>query len=472
MKFIAGPAHGPSRLGFRITYNTIAPPTTEPPTTRPTTATTQPPTQAGCGGRLTTASGSLQSPNWPQTYPVDIECEWTIELPDPNNRISLSFNDQAFGLAGLMPACSKDTLTIYDGLGNTAIRTLCDTAIPIDITTTSNTARVKFIAGPAHGPARLGFRITYNTIVPPTTQPPTTRPTTATTQPPTARPTTATTQPPTQAGCGGRLTTASGSLQSPNWPETYNVDEVCEWTIELPDTMSTIRITFDRQEFGIAGYTPVCLKDVLEIFNGLGTNDARFNSICGINLPDPITTSSNAARIVFTAGPAHGSGRKGFKLDYNSIDPSRILPNSPILNPTGMQKLLFHIMSFLSLRIGSLSCRQIFTSPTEFGPSNYPGVITTSNVGAENTCFWTYFASRSGVRCRFTLLDFDIPTGCQANSLKVYDGSTDQSTLLATMCGDNAFVEVVSSGRFLSLKLKVTSFNRFRGFYGRFNEVA
>ena len=404
--------------------------TTQPPTTRPTTATTQPPTQAGCGGRLTTVSGSLQSPNWPQTYPVDIECEWTIELLDPNSRISLSFNDQAFGLAGLMPACSKDTLIIYDGLGNTEIRTLCDTAIPSDIITTSNTARVKFIAGPAHGPARLGFRITYNTIALPTTPPPTTRPTTATTQPPTtrpttattqhptARPTTATTQPPTQAGCGGRLTTASGSLQSPNWPETYNVDEECEWTIELPDTMSTIRITFDRREFGISGYTPDCLKDVLEIFDGLDSSADKFKDICGVILPDHITTSSNVARIVFTAGPAHGSGRKGFKIDYSAI----AVPSPP----TKCIPLLQTSPECMDV----LSTEEDYVIKSPNWPETYP---------VNFNCEWLITVSDPS---KVIEMRFDDHFGiagstsqnCQKDRLQIYDGHESNAASLGAYC--------------------------------------
>ena len=307
--FTAGQEHGSGRKGFKLDYQLpIVSPTTQPPTTRPTTATTQPPTQAGCGGRLTTASGSLQSPNWPETYNVDEECEWTIELPNDTSVIAITFDIHDFGIAGYTPDCLKDVLEIFDGLGTNAARfdAMCGTILPNPITTSSNVARIVFTAGPAHGPLRKGFKLNYAAI------------STATTQPPTTRPTTATTQPPTQAGCGGRLTTASGSLQSPNWPETYNVDEVCDWTIELPNDTSVITITFDRQEFGIAGYTPDCLKDVLEIFDGFGTNAARFDAICGTILPDHITTSSNAARIVFTAGPEHGPLRKGFKVDYTS----------------------------------------------------------------------------------------------------------------------------------------------------------
>ena len=351
VKFIAGPGHGPARLGFRITYNTIASPTTQPPTTRPTTATTQPPTtrpttattqppttrpttattqpptQAGCGRRLTTVSGSLQSPNWPQTYPVDIECEWTIELPDPNSRIRLSFNDQAFGLAGQISSCTKDTLIIYDGLGNTEIRTLCDILIPNDIITTSNTARVKFIAGPAHGPARLGFRITYNTIALPTAQPPTTRPTTATTQPPTTRPTTATTQPPptitilqTSSECQ-RFTTTDGStvIKSPNWPQTYPVNLNCEWLITVSDPSKVIEISFNSH-FGFAGRTDDnCPKDSVAIYDGHERNAARFGTFCEYNVPPRRRTTSNTAKITMTSLGSHGPARVGFQATLRIV---------------------------------------------------------------------------------------------------------------------------------------------------------
>ena len=38
----------------------------------------------GCGGVLTEDSASIISPNYPNTYPHNAECIWTIQVPEGN----------------------------------------------------------------------------------------------------------------------------------------------------------------------------------------------------------------------------------------------------------------------------------------------------------------------------------------------------------------------------------------------------
>jgi hypothetical protein len=44
----------------------------------------------GCGGVLTAPSGDIQSPNHPDRYREDMDCEWHIQLP-VGERIRLTF---------------------------------------------------------------------------------------------------------------------------------------------------------------------------------------------------------------------------------------------------------------------------------------------------------------------------------------------------------------------------------------------
>lgn len=44
----------------------------------------------GCGGNLHMESGAFNSPNYPDAYPPNIECVWTI-VSSPGNRLQLSF---------------------------------------------------------------------------------------------------------------------------------------------------------------------------------------------------------------------------------------------------------------------------------------------------------------------------------------------------------------------------------------------
>ena len=120
-----------------------------------------------CGGTLTTDSGSFQTPNWPQTYPVNIECEWVIELSGDSDVIQFTFDPSEYGLTDNPPTpCERDWVEFFDGVGDSApsLGRFCHKILPPPVTTTSNKARVHFVAGPIHGPRHHGFRVTYESV--------------------------------------------------------------------------------------------------------------------------------------------------------------------------------------------------------------------------------------------------------------------------------------------------------------------
>ena len=325
--FLAGPSHSPSRKGFRCTYKSVDRPTTPPPTTPP--PTTRPPPI--CGGVLNTASGSFQTPNWPETYPVNVDCEWRIELPDEDKVVEIRCEEEPFGIAGRLPDCTKDHLTFYDGHTRQvdSFGPYCDVTSPNTVTMSSNLAMAVFLAGPSHSPSRRGFRCTYRSADGPTTPPPTTPPPTTPPPPPTTPP------PPV---CGGVLNTASGSFQTPNWPETYPVSVDCEWRIELPDEDKVVEIRCEEEPFGIAGRLPDCTKDHLTFYDGHSKQDDSFGPYCYFTNPDTVTMSSHTAMAVFHAGPSHSPSRKGFRCTYHSatksVPPLPVSSSSPPPPPT------------------------------------------------------------------------------------------------------------------------------------------
>lgn len=46
---------------------------------------------AGCGGVIHADTGTIKSPNYPQNFPVNIECSWQI-IAHEGNHIEMSFN--------------------------------------------------------------------------------------------------------------------------------------------------------------------------------------------------------------------------------------------------------------------------------------------------------------------------------------------------------------------------------------------
>ena len=283
--------------------NKISTPTTTPPsltmshppptatlvplikTSTPTITPLPPPVPLPqCGGLMNTSNGTFQTPNWPKTYPVNIDCEWRIQLPDSKKLVKISCNEDPFGIAGFPPACDKDFLKFYNGHSkqDTEFGPFCYYTKPVTTVMSSNKAMAIFHAGPKHNAARKGFKCSFLST----------------------------------NHCGGALTAASGSFQTPYWPQTYPVNINCTWTITLPDSSKRVEINFDTP-FGIAGSLPTCVKDKLHIYDD--NTSTQYGPYCYFTVPNPPTMTSNRARVVLLAGPAHNPSRVGFRATYRSV---------------------------------------------------------------------------------------------------------------------------------------------------------
>ena len=72
-------------------------------------------TVQGCGGILTKPSGTLESPNYPQIYPSNVECLWFIRTGLGR---SIQLNIEDFYLEG--DQCQYDYLAVYGGPDDTS----------------------------------------------------------------------------------------------------------------------------------------------------------------------------------------------------------------------------------------------------------------------------------------------------------------------------------------------------------------
>ena len=354
-----------------------------------------------CGSNFTAATGTLQTPNWPQTYPNNIDCEWFIQLPDANKVVEISCGEkEPYGIAGTHPDCSKDYITFYDGhtQQSTSYGPYCGFTKPSNVMMSSNLAKVVFHAGPSHSSSRKGVQCTFRSVDIPTTAPP--HPTTlpSTTSPPTTPPPSPTTPPSPQ--CGGLLNTASGSFQTPNWPQTYPNNIDCEWRIQLPDANKVVEIRCEEDPFGIAGSLPACVKDYLQFYDGHSKQDTAYGPFCHYTKPSITKMSSNKAMAVFHAGSSHNAVRKGFKCTFQSVD-------GPTTPPTQASQC----GGTLTAASGSIQ------SPN--WPQTYPVNVD---------CTWTITLPDSSGRVEIT---FESPFGiagslpmCTKDQLYIYDDNT------------------------------------------------
>ena len=271
--FFAGPSYNSSYVGAKCLFRSVdqIPPSPPPPPLPP------------CGKLLNTSSGTFQTPDWPQTYPVNIDCVWRIQLPDSSMLVKIECNEDPFGIAGFLPACMKDYLKFYSGHSKQDIEfgPFCHYEKPLTTIMPSNKAMAIFHAGPVHNAVRKGFKCSFESI-----------------------------------NCGGTLTAAYGSFQTPNWPQTYPVNVTCTWTIALPDSSKRVEINFE-EPFGIAGSLPTCTKDKLHVYDD--NTGTRYGPYCYFNVPNPPVMTSNQARVVLIAGPVHSPSRVGFKATYRSV---------------------------------------------------------------------------------------------------------------------------------------------------------
>lgn len=299
---------------------------------------------------ITTETGTIKTPNWPEMYPINTDLEWLISCPREDQHIELGFATP-FGLGGQMPNCPKDWVRVRHGHNGELLKQHCHLNLPSAANYSVNNLTVEFHAGPQHGYTRRGFKISYKclnaavagntmptaqptaalptsskTTHMPTTQPTTPMPTTTTTQPATTQPAT-TTEPATLCPpvtvpglrpCGFLLTEDSGDFTSPNWPATYNVNEMCEWIIVLPNCTKGIEITFSG--FSVASRLPDCPKDQVYIREGLAGGGRVHGPLCSLAIPAPVKLNSHIANVTMNAGPLHGKHRFGFSATYRSVD--------------------------------------------------------------------------------------------------------------------------------------------------------
>lgn len=95
----------------------------------------------GCGGQLTGEGGLFTSPNYPVSYPVNIQCVWRI-VTKPTGSVELTFQDFHLENSG---SCEFDFVEIRDGamVDSPLIGTFCSSMIIGKIISTGNSLLVR-----------------------------------------------------------------------------------------------------------------------------------------------------------------------------------------------------------------------------------------------------------------------------------------------------------------------------------------
>ncbi|XP_062946970.1 procollagen C-endopeptidase enhancer 1 isoform X1 [Cynocephalus volans] len=246
-----------------------------------------------CGGVVTGESGYVASEGFPNLYPPNKECIWTITVPE-GQTVSLSF--RVFDLE-LHPACRYDALEVFAGSGTSGQRLgrFCGTFRPAPLVAPGNQVTLRMTAD--EGTGGRGFLLWYSG-----------RATSGTGPPPGARRKWVTDPRVEWAAwgywdehqfCGGRLEKAQGTLTTPNWPESdYPPGISCSWHIVAPPDQ-VIALTFGKFDLEPDTY---CRYDSVSVFNGPESDDAkRLGKFCGDTAPGPISSEGNELLVQFVS---------------------------------------------------------------------------------------------------------------------------------------------------------------------------
>ncbi|KAF7287446.1 hypothetical protein GWI33_001415 [Rhynchophorus ferrugineus] len=236
-----------------------------------------------CKNVLKGFSGVIESPNYPNEYLENQNCEWDIIVPN-KNKINITFSH--FSLEGRTNSCMYDYLEILyqsevlDSNENTFVQygKYCAENNPGLITINSNHAKIRFISDNLL--LGKGFRLEWQLF-----------------------------------GCGGELTQSFGTLQTPNYPKPYPANVHCNWIINVPIGrgiglfISELDVEKDNN----------CNYDYIEIYDGRDETNNLLAKMCRNPNPLTLTTSSNAMFISFKSDFSYQG--KGFLAHYTTIEP-------------------------------------------------------------------------------------------------------------------------------------------------------
>ncbi|XP_072307339.1 cubilin [Eucyclogobius newberryi] len=238
---------------------------------------------SSCGGDMVMETGAFNSPNYPDPYPPNVECVWTLRS-SPGNHLQLSFT--MFSLQG-GANCASDFLEVREGNSTgLLVGRFCGSALPSNYTSlVGHVLWVKFVSdGAVSGP---GFRATFSHLY------------------------------------GNDVSGEQGQIASPLYPRTYPNNAHYQWTITV-DGDSLVEIRF--QDMDIEDLYE-CYYDHLKILDGPSVHYYPLGVFCGLLLPPPVRSSSSTVTLQFESDAVVGG--RGFLIEWRAVQNSGPPPTIP-----------------------------------------------------------------------------------------------------------------------------------------------
>ncbi|NXR44999.1 BMP1 protein, partial [Hippolais icterina] len=117
-----------------------------------------------------------------------------------------------------------------------------------------------------------------------------------------------------EAGCDHKVTSVSGTITSPNWPDKYPSKKECTWAISTTPG-HRIKLVMGFSELDVEAQQE-CTYDHLEIFDGKDAKAPALGRFCGAKEPEPIVSSGNKMFLKFVSD--NSVQKKGFEATHTT----------------------------------------------------------------------------------------------------------------------------------------------------------
>ncbi|KMY99076.1 cubilin homolog isoform X1 [Drosophila simulans] len=326
---------------------------------------------AGCGGKLTSSTGTIHSPHLLAGNRGILACDWQIIVAE-GSRVSLQLwsNDNRI--------CSGQ-LTLYDGptTASSPILMRCNGTIAQPVQSTGNRVLVRYDVG-HDAPDGTEFMLDY------------------------------------QTNCRVRVEGLQGAIETPNFPENYPRGVDCEWDIRAGGRKNHLQLIFSH--LSVEEFSSICDNDYVSLIDMLDDQTLSEQHLCTNDGLDPITTVGNRLLLRFRSDTS--VQMQGFRAEYKRIGCGEHLresggrfesPNAPfsvdmdcvwvITASEGNQiRLLLHEVYFEAAQI---ECRDAESSLSVSAPSGYNSSVVLFRSCHEETQTQTFTSPGNELVIRF-----------------------------------------------------------------------
>ncbi|KAM4028087.1 cubilin isoform 1-T1 [Anomaloglossus baeobatrachus] len=308
----------------------------------------------GCGGYIHADSGHIKSLGWPLNFPVNSRCTWTIQTQE-SSHFELDFHEN-FNIPDSSGRCERSFVKVWSGTEETdevRLLTACGNTVPSPIISPGNIVKLTFQSQDNPG---NGFMTNFN------------------------------------SRCGANFTKPSGRIVSLNYPNKYENNLNCNYTIHANDNMF-IALTFLTLEIEAS---TSCNKDGVKIFSGVSTFGSLLATLCGNTLPVPVSSRGTMSINFYTNS---NITMHGFMATY------RMYSCGGTYNRTS--GILRSPMHSITNYHNNMNCTYLITVE-------------------ENRI----------IELKFNEFDLEESSSCSRDYVSVYDGSNIYGGHLGTFCGN------------------------------------